>query len=140
MDELASERVLRAVECIPPGSVAAYGDLARATGTSPRFAARVMSTYGGGVPWWRVPNAKGELPPALARSALPHWEEEGTPLVRAEAPHSSSTAAEAALSFVRMRAARVDPDEFAASVAAAIAELEDLEPSDDSHGRRGSCN
>lgn len=77
MDELRVERVLRAVEAIPPGRIAAYGDVARIVGTGPRVVGAVMARHGGSVPWWRVTNAAGDLPPHLAARALPHWREEG---------------------------------------------------------------
>lgn len=121
MDDLAAERVLRAVECIPPGSVAAYGDVAKAAGASARFAARVMSTYGGGVAWWRVPNARGALPPGLLAEALPRWRAEGTPL----------TGTGGADLRVDMRAARMDPDELARTAQAVAADLDELDGRND---------
>ncbi|GAA2088239.1 MGMT family protein [Brevibacterium salitolerans] len=124
MDELALERTLRAVECIPAGQVAAYGDVGRAAGTSARFAARVLSLYGSTVTWWRVPNARGEMPPALAVRALPHWREEGTPLVGTDA----GTGADRSQPRVDMRSARVDLPAFAASVEAALADLPEEDP------------
>ena len=48
-------RVLDVVEAIPPGQVMSYGDIAELLGRGgPRQVGRVMSTSGGGVPWWRV--------------------------------------------------------------------------------------
>jgi methylated-DNA-protein-cysteine methyltransferase related protein len=40
---------------------------------------RVMSTYGGSVPWWRVVRADGSLPPSHDEEARAHYLEEGTP-------------------------------------------------------------
>lgn len=77
MDERVVELVLRAVDLIPPGRVAAYGDLARIVGIGPRQVGAVMSRYGDGSTWWRVTNAAGELAPDLMDSARPHWLEEG---------------------------------------------------------------
>jgi alkylated DNA nucleotide flippase Atl1 len=67
-----AERVLDVVERIPPGKVMSYGDVAEYLGEGgPRQVGRVMSTWGGGVPWWRVVHADG---------TGAHWREEGTPL------------------------------------------------------------
>lgn len=80
MGELRVERVLRAVECIPLGRAAAYSEIGRAVGASPRFVARVLSSVGSTVSWWRVPNVRGALPAPLTARALPHWQEEEMPL------------------------------------------------------------
>ncbi len=54
------EAVLTAVESIPPGRVATYGDIAAFVGQGgPRQVGAVMREYGGGVPWWRVIRASG---------------------------------------------------------------------------------
>jgi alkylated DNA nucleotide flippase Atl1 len=39
-----------------------------------------MSTYGSGVPWWRVVRADGTLPQCHQRRALESYRVEGTPL------------------------------------------------------------
>lgn len=75
MDDLTVERVLRVVEAIPAGQVAAYGEVGSLVGVGPRLVGRIMRTWGSGVPWWRVTNSDGDHP-LLAR-ALPHWEQEG---------------------------------------------------------------
>ncbi|MFC7456930.1 MGMT family protein [Brachybacterium sp. GCM10030267] len=75
MDDVTVERVLRVVEAIPPGRVAAYGEVGAIAGVGPRLVGRIMRTWDSGVPWWRVTNASGDHP-LLAR-ALPHWETEG---------------------------------------------------------------
>lgn len=75
MDDLTVERVLRVVEAIPPGRVAAYGEIGTVVGVGPRLVGRILRTWGSSVPWWRVTNAYGDHP-LLAR-ALPHWEKEG---------------------------------------------------------------
>ena len=75
------EAVLSLVERIPPGRVTTYGALAEAVGVGgPRQVGRVMSTYGGPVPWWRVVHADGSLPVADDGDALAHHQEEGTPV------------------------------------------------------------
>jgi alkylated DNA nucleotide flippase Atl1 len=57
---LYAERVLDLVACIPAGRVMAYGDIAAALGEGgPRQVGRVMSRWGGGVPWHRVVRADG---------------------------------------------------------------------------------
>ncbi|MGA4507064.1 MGMT family protein [Propionibacteriaceae bacterium G1746] len=71
------DRVLLAVEQLPPGRVVTYGDLAELVGTSARRVGRVMSQHGHEVCWWRVVNASGELPVDGARD---HWQAEGIAL------------------------------------------------------------
>ena len=54
------DTVLTLVESVPEGCVTTYGDLAAMVGSKgPRAVGRVMSTYGGAVPWWRVVRADG---------------------------------------------------------------------------------
>ena len=54
------EAVLGAVESIPPGSVATYGDIAEYVGQGgPRQVGAIMREYGASVPWWRVIRASG---------------------------------------------------------------------------------
>lgn len=77
MDEWLVDRVLLAAECIPPGRVASYGDLARLVGTGPRQVGAILARFGSSVPWWRVTNASGEFPPDLLAQAAPHWTDEG---------------------------------------------------------------
>ncbi|GAA2651791.1 MGMT family protein [Nonomuraea recticatena] len=75
------ERVLDVVERIPSGQVMAYGDIAEYLGEGgPRQVGTVMSTWGGGVPWWRVVHADGTAAAGLLDRALAHWREEDTPL------------------------------------------------------------
>lgn len=80
MNDLLIETILRLVEAIPEGRVTSYGRIAAAVGTGPRVVARVLAEWGNSVPWWRVVNAKGELPPRLVERAVAHWEAEETPL------------------------------------------------------------
>ncbi|GAA4522353.1 MULTISPECIES: MGMT family protein [Nonomuraea] len=76
-----AERVLDVVDRIPPGKVMSYGDVAEYLGEGgPRQVGRVMSTWGGGVPWWRVVHADGTGAPGHQARCLSHWREEGTPL------------------------------------------------------------
>ncbi|WP_030173192.1 MGMT family protein [Spirillospora albida] len=79
-DEYA-ETVLDAVERIPPGMVMSYGDIAELIGRGgPRQVGRVMSLYGGAVPWWRVVRADGTPPACHERRAHEHYRAENTPL------------------------------------------------------------
>lgn len=72
-----TERVLRAAEQIPAGSVVSYGVVAELVGTSARHVGAVMNRDGGQVPWWRVTNARGELPEQLLALARKRWKQEG---------------------------------------------------------------
>jgi alkylated DNA nucleotide flippase Atl1 len=80
-DDAYVEAVLSAVELIPPGQVASYGDLAEYVGIGgPRLVGRVMSTQGAGVPWWRVVRADGRPVRGLEESALGRLRDEGAVL------------------------------------------------------------
>lgn len=68
------EAVLSVVERIPPGRVMAYGAIAeylhpRFGKGSPRRIGTIMARYGGAVPWHRVVNSAGRLPPGHEREA-----------------------------------------------------------------------
>lgn len=76
-DDVLVERVLRAVEQVPPGTVVSYGDIAALMGIGPRQVGNVLSRWGSGAPWWRVTNRDGVLPQALLYEARRHWEAEG---------------------------------------------------------------
>lgn len=81
MDEDFVEAVLSAVEQIPAGQVASYGDLAELVGRGgPRLVGRVMSTQGAGVPWWRVVRADGRPAKGLEETALGRLRDEGAEL------------------------------------------------------------
>lgn len=71
------EKVLVAVEQIPRGRVASYGDLADLIGIGPRQVGRVMSLYGSNVTWWRVTSSYGDLPKHLREEARARWADEG---------------------------------------------------------------
>jgi alkylated DNA nucleotide flippase Atl1 len=76
-----ADRVLDVVDAIPPGRVMSYGDIAEYLGRGgPRQVGRVMSLWGGGVPWWRVIHADGSFLPGHEREALARYQREGTPL------------------------------------------------------------
>jgi methylated-DNA-protein-cysteine methyltransferase related protein len=75
------EAVLAAVEQIPPGRVATYGDIAEYVGRGgPRQVGTVMSRHGAGVPWWRVIRADGRPVRGLQERALARLRDEGCPL------------------------------------------------------------
>lgn len=81
MDEGYVEAVLSAVESIPAGQVASYGDLAEYVDSGgPRLIGRVMSTHGAGVPWWRVVRADGRPARGLEATALARLRDEGAVL------------------------------------------------------------
>lgn len=76
-----ADRVLAAVEQIPPGRVLTYGDIAALLGDGgPRQVGRVLALYGSMVPWWRVVRADGRPPPGHELPALREYRVEGTPL------------------------------------------------------------
>jgi methylated-DNA-protein-cysteine methyltransferase-like protein len=63
----AAQRVLAAVEAIPPGRVMTYGDVAEYAGLrSPRTVGQVLAADDGSVPWHRVMRADGSLAPHIA--------------------------------------------------------------------------
>ena len=75
------DAVLGIAAMVPTGQVLTYGDVAELLGAGgPRQVGRVMSLYGSEVAWWRIVRADGTLPDGLAERALPHYEEERTPL------------------------------------------------------------
>jgi len=76
-----TEQVLSAVEAIPVGQVATYGDIAALIGRGgPRQVGEVMSRHGAAVPWWRVVRADGQPARGHTERALARLREEGTPL------------------------------------------------------------
>ena len=81
MREEFVEAVLRAVESIPPGQVASYGDIAEFVGSGgPRQVGSVMSHYGGAVCWWRVVRADGRPVAGLQERALELLAKDGAPI------------------------------------------------------------
>jgi methylated-DNA-protein-cysteine methyltransferase-like protein len=77
VDDVVVERVLRAVEQVPPGRVVSYGDVAALVGIGPRQVGSIMKVYGGNVAWWRVTDAAGDLPASLRDEARERWAGEG---------------------------------------------------------------
>lgn len=80
MNETVTERVLRAVEQVPPGRVVSYGDVAALVGIGARQVGAIMARGAHGVAWWRVTNRAGELPAPLLPEARRRWAEEGIAL------------------------------------------------------------
>ncbi|QBI52613.1 MGMT family protein [Streptomonospora litoralis] len=75
------DRVLDVVECIPPGTVMSYGDIAEYLGEGgPRQVGAVMSAWGGEVCWWRVIRADGGPPRGHGAEALRRYAAEATPM------------------------------------------------------------
>ncbi|MFJ8688357.1 MGMT family protein [Micromonospora wenchangensis] len=79
------EAVLALVERIPPGRVMSYGAIAdalaeRSGRASARLVGSIMARHGGGVPWHRVVNAAGRLPPGHEARARALLRVEGCPL------------------------------------------------------------
>jgi len=85
------ERVLSVVERIPAGRVTTYGAIAAALGAGgPRQVGRVMSLYGGAVPWWRVVRADGRLASSHRDEAREHHRGEGTRILSSGAVEMAS--------------------------------------------------
>lgn len=79
------EAVLRLVENIPEGRVMSYGGVADALAdmsgrNSARLVGNIMARHGGGVPWHRVVNSAGRLPPGHEVEARQRLLAEGVPL------------------------------------------------------------
>ncbi len=74
--------VLDAVDRVPAGRAATYGDIAEWTGRgSARTVGTVMSRYGREVPWWRVVQASGRPAEPHVVDALERLRRDGCPLV-----------------------------------------------------------
>ncbi|WP_405219794.1 MGMT family protein [Agrococcus sp. Ld7] len=110
--ELVIERVLRCVELVPAGRVAAYGAIAAICGIGPRQVGSILRHYGDGVPWWRITNHSGDYPADVLERALPHWRVERIALK----PNGRGC---------RYDDHAVDVDELALRWRAAVAELPD---------------
>lgn len=77
VDMDAVDRVLLAAEQVPAGRVASYGLIGRVAGVGPRQVGAIMASHGSFVAWWRITNARGELPPPLLAPARERWAAEG---------------------------------------------------------------
>lgn len=113
---MTPEQVYRVARLVPTGRVVSYGDIAALFEANPRQVGRHLSGCPDpAVPWWRVTNASGRLPPHLADEAAPHWRAEGTPC-RADG------------SGVLMGRARADLAALADAAEAALGPLPGLDP------------
>ncbi|GAA2573908.1 hypothetical protein GCM10010435_56340 [Winogradskya consettensis] len=79
------EEVLRLVEAIPEGRVMSYGAVAdaladRSGRNSARQVGNIMARHGGAVPWHRVVNSAGRMPPGHEQEARQLLLSEGVPL------------------------------------------------------------
>lgn len=79
------EEVLSLVERIPEGRVMSYGAIADALAdvsgrNSARQVGTIMSRHGGGVPWHRVVNSAGRMPPGHEQEARQRLLADGVPL------------------------------------------------------------
>ena len=74
--------VLDAVDRVPAGRAATYGDVAEWTGRGTgRTVGTVLSRYGSEVAWWRIVQASGRPAEPHVREALRLLRAEGCPLV-----------------------------------------------------------
>ena len=74
--------VLDAVDRVPAGRAATYGDVAEWTGRGTgRTVGTVLSRYGREVAWWRVVQASGRPAEPHLQEALRLLREEGCPLI-----------------------------------------------------------
>lgn len=78
------EEVLTLVERIPEGSVMTYGAIAdflsdHSGRNSARQVGTIMARHGGAVPWHRVVNSSGRLPPGHEQEARQRLLSEGVP-------------------------------------------------------------
>ena len=79
------EEVLSLVERIPEGHVMSYGAIADALAeksgrNSARQVGTIMARHGGGVPWHRVVNSVGRMPPGHEQEARQRLLADGVPL------------------------------------------------------------
>lgn len=74
----AAARVLLAVQQVPPGRVATYGDIGAVTGVGPRQVGAILREHGSRVAWWRIVGHDGVLAPV--DGARPWWLAEGIEL------------------------------------------------------------
>ncbi|GIE96180.1 hypothetical protein Ari01nite_36450 [Paractinoplanes rishiriensis] len=79
------EEVLALVERIPEGKVMSYGAIAdaladRSGRNSARQVGTIMARHGGGVPWHRVVNSAGRMPPGHEQEARQRLLADGVPL------------------------------------------------------------
>lgn len=71
--------VAAVVARLPPGTVVTYAEVAVEAGRpgAARAVGRVLRDHPGGLPWWRVVNARGRLAPGLEARQARHLQAEG---------------------------------------------------------------
>lgn len=75
--------VREVVAAIPAGQVRTYAGIARAVGTGPRNAGRLVTALDDDVPWWRVVYADGRSATCHGGTAQPPLQREGVPFTGA---------------------------------------------------------
>ena len=75
-----SDSILLAAGAIPSGKVSSYGDLAKLVGCGPRLVARVLSSSGGSVCWWREVRSDGTIAAPFLAEAAERLAGEGVPV------------------------------------------------------------
>jgi alkylated DNA nucleotide flippase Atl1 len=75
------EEVREAVNAIPAGFVASYGDIGKRIGAGPRQVGRAMSVLDDSVPWWRVVYADGTPSSCHSGQARKLLNREGIPML-----------------------------------------------------------
>lgn len=89
--EARDDAVLDVVSMIPAGALASYGDIADVVAVlgvpcTPRQAARTLSRFGSGVPWWRVVQAGGTVADEVLPQARTRLVAEGIVVVGRRVP------------------------------------------------------
>lgn len=99
MTEEPVARVLLAVQQVPAGRVATYGDIGAVTGVGARRVGAILAQHGSTVPWWRVVGHDGVLAPL--KEARGYWAAEG---IRVRADGRGCTIAAYRADFFQMAA------------------------------------
>ena len=76
-----TDSILLAVDSIPVGRLATYGDLGKVVGCGPRLVARVLATSDGSTCWWRVVRADGSIAEHLVDEASKRLAQEGVKVI-----------------------------------------------------------
>jgi methylated-DNA-protein-cysteine methyltransferase-like protein len=81
-DEDFTEAVIKVIESLGPGEVAAYGEIATEAGYpgAARAVGNLLRTVPG-LPWWRVVNAAGRLAPGSEQEQAQRLRAEGVTIV-----------------------------------------------------------
>lgn len=81
-DQDFTEAVIKVIESLDPGEVAAYGEIATEAGYpgAARAVGNLLRTVPG-LPWWRVVNAAGRLAPGSEQEQAQRLRAEGVTIV-----------------------------------------------------------